>query len=167
MSVVLLTLPACPEINQEAVDQEKKLDDILEQAVKETIKECVSGVSLFAAQRVSQRELNPDMYLTLVDILNEIQRKPWAAQFNPLLPPGGGLVSKYSTIDQLICKHDPSGRNDDQLEKSRHPSDSKLDSKFAVNMSSLPNEFPSFNNAYFVYISTIPHPTNRITAGPE
>lgn len=41
MSVVLLTLPACPEINQEAVDQEKKLDEILEEAVKETITECV------------------------------------------------------------------------------------------------------------------------------
>lgn len=47
MSVVLLTLPACPEINQEAVDQEKKLDEILEQAVKETIKECVSETFFF------------------------------------------------------------------------------------------------------------------------
>ena len=42
MSVILIALPGCVEVNQEAIAREKLLDETLEQNIKKLVEEFVS-----------------------------------------------------------------------------------------------------------------------------
>ncbi|XP_011062398.1 PREDICTED: protein phosphatase 1B isoform X2 [Acromyrmex echinatior] len=87
MSIVLVTFPAAPKPNPEALKQEADL----EMAIARRIKEIV-------AQEEDKSEFD---YLKMLELLRGGERFPY-------LPPGGGLYAKQSFIEKMFREMCPS-----------------------------------------------------------
>ncbi|XP_019647664.1 PREDICTED: protein phosphatase 1A-like isoform X2 [Branchiostoma belcheri] len=90
MSIVLLAFPNAPKVSQEAIQKEGELDDRLERRIGEIVNTSEPGEVDLA-------------YIMHVLCYEEIEG----------LPPGGGLVSKRQTIEEILHRLCPNTRPDD------------------------------------------------------
>ncbi|XP_041748223.1 protein phosphatase 1B-like isoform X2 [Coregonus clupeaformis] len=85
MSVVLVCLPNCPKVSEEAVKKDTELDMFLESRVEEIIEKAgEDGI--------------PD----LVTVMRNL-----SSESIPNLPPGGGLASKHSVMEAVYNRLNP------------------------------------------------------------
>ncbi|XP_020316753.1 protein phosphatase 1B isoform X1 [Oncorhynchus nerka] len=85
MSVVLVCLPNCPKVSEEAVKKDTELDKFLESRVEEILEK-------------AGEEGIPD----LVTVMRNL-----SSESIPNLPPGGGLASKRSVIEVVYNRLNP------------------------------------------------------------
>ncbi|CAH1262442.1 protein phosphatase 1B-like isoform X1 [Branchiostoma lanceolatum] len=90
MSIVLLAFPNAPKVSQEAIQKEGELDERLERRIGEIVNTSEPGEVDLA-------------YIMHVLCYEEIEG----------LPPGGGLVSKRQTIEEILHRLCPNTRPDD------------------------------------------------------
>lgn len=100
MSVILIALPGCVEVNQEAFAREKLLDETLEQNIKKLVEEFKERESDHGKRNnINEAVLRSEVINKLYT--NQIE------EIEKLLPPGGGIQSKYSKIDSILDKFCP------------------------------------------------------------
>ncbi|XP_065816486.1 protein phosphatase, Mg2+/Mn2+ dependent, 1Na (putative) isoform X2 [Labrus bergylta] len=84
ISIIIICFPGSPQVSQEALQQEAKLEQLIDIKVEEII------------QNMRSREEDPDLLYVI---------KSLAAEEMPGLPPGGGITSKRDCIISAYQKH--------------------------------------------------------------
>ncbi|KAM6988022.1 putative protein phosphatase, Mg2+/Mn2+ dependent, 1Na (putative) [Tautogolabrus adspersus] len=84
ISIIIICFPGSPQVSQEALQQEAKMEQMIDIKVEEIV------------QAMRSREEDPDLLYVM---------KSLAAEEIPGLPPGGGITSKRDCIISAYQKH--------------------------------------------------------------